>query len=209
MSTVFARLFRCDRAASAAEFAMVAPLMLISMLGIVDVGRFMWEVNQAEKATQLGARFAVVTTPVSNGIVTADYAVTGSLDSGDLIPASRLGALTCTASACTCVSTCPEITDPSVNSAAFDAIVARMQAFKPDVTAAKVEVTYRGSGFGFAEHTPGGGGGSDTMEISPLVTVSLKDLKFEPITCFVLCDFDLPAFATTLPAEDASGAVSN
>ena len=187
---------------------MVAPLMLIMLLGTVDVGRFMWEMNQAEKATQLGARFAVVTNPVSNGIVTADY-VNGSLDAGELIPSDRLGALKCTSSGCTCVSTCPEVTDLSVNSASFTAIVDRMQAFKPDVAAANVEITYRGSGFGFAEHSSGGGGGSDTMEISPLVTVSLKDLEFEPLTCFVLCDIDLPAFATTLPAEDASGAVSN
>lgn len=206
--SVIHRLLRCNRAASAAEFAMVAPLMLIAMLSVVDVGRFMWEMNQAEKATQLGARFAVVTNPVSNGIVTADYA-NASLDAGELIPADRLGELKCTSAGCTCVSTCPEVTDMSVNSAAFTAIVARMQAFKPDITAAKVDVTYRGSGFGFAVHTSGGGGGSDTMEISPLVTVSLKDLEFAPITCFVLCNFDLPAFATTLPAEDASGAVSN
>ncbi len=187
---------------------MVLPLLLIMMFGTVDVGRFMWELNQAEKATQLGARFAVVTTPVSNGIVTADYA-DASLDSGDLIPADRLGALKCTSAGCTCVSTCPEVTDLSVNSAAFNAIVARMHAFKPDVAAANVEVTYRGSGFGFADDTAGGGGGSDTMEISPLVTVSLKDLEFEPLTCFILCNIGLPAFATTLPAEDASGAVSN
>ena len=187
---------------------MVAPLMVLSILAVVDVGRFMWEMNQAEKATQLGARFAVVTNPVSNGIVTADY-VNGTLAAGELIPADRLGELKCTSGGCTCVSTCPEVSDLSVNSTAFNAIVGRMQTFKPDVTAAKVEVTYRGSGFGFAVHTSGGGGGSDTMEISPLVTVSLKDVKFEPITCFVLCDIDLPAFATTLPAEDASGAVSN
>ena len=208
MSNLLLRLARSSRAASSAEFAMVAPLLVLMLLGIVDVGRFMWELNQAEKATQLGARFAVVTNPVSNGIVTADYA-NASLDSGELIPAERLGALKCTSSSCTCISTCPEVTDPSVNSAAFNAIVARMQVFKPDVTAAKVEVTYRGSGFGFADDTSGGGGPSDTMEISPLVTVSLKDLKFEPITCFILCEFDLPPFSTTLPAEDSSGAVSN
>ena len=124
MSKLLSRLIRCNGAASSAEFAMVAPLMILMIFGIIDVGRFMWEMNQAEKATQLGARFAVVTTPVSNGIVTADY-IDASLGAGDLIPADRLGALTCTSSGCTCVSTCPEITDLSVNSAAFNAIVAR------------------------------------------------------------------------------------
>ncbi len=208
MSILLLRLARSNRAASSAEFAMVAPLLVLMLLGMVDVGRFMWELNQAEKATQLGARFAVVTNPVSNGIVTADYA-NASLESGDLIPAERLGALKCTSAGCSCVSTCPEIGDMSVNSASFNAIVARMQVFKPDIAAANVEVTYRGSGFGFADDTAGGGGASDTMEISPLVTVALTDLTFRPITALLFAEIDLPPFSTTLPAEDASGAVSN
>jgi hypothetical protein len=210
MNRLFSRLIRCNVAASSAEFAMVAPLMVLMIFGIIDVGRFMWELNQAEKATQLGARFAVVTTPVSNGIVTADYA-NNALDAGDLIPADRLGALKCTSSGCTCVSTCPEITDMSVNSAAFNAIVARMQVFKPDIAAANVEVTYRGSGFGYAGDAGGTGGGAppETMEISPLVTVSLTGLTYSPLISLFFADLALPPFSTTLPAEDASGAVSN
>ena len=216
MSKLFSGLIRCNAAASSAEFAMVAPLMVLMIFGIIDVGRFMWELNQAEKATQLGARFAVVTTPVSNGIVTADYA-DSSLGAGDLIPADRLGALKCTSSGCTCVSTCPEISDLSVNSASFNAIVTRMQVFKPDIAAANVEITYRGSGFGFAGDAAGSGGGgggggggaAETMEISPLVTVALTNLTFRPITSLLFAEIDLPPFSTTLPAEDASGAVSN
>ena len=39
---------RDERATSAAEFALVLPVMLFFLLGIIDVGRFMWYVSQAE-----------------------------------------------------------------------------------------------------------------------------------------------------------------
>lgn len=201
MIAMLARLWQCRRAASAAEFALVLPLLLLLLFGTIDIGRFMWAVNEAEKATQAGARFAVVTTPVSPGLVDTDFA-SGTLPAGDLIPATALGALKCTSSACSCTGTCP-VTDLSVDSAAFDAIVARMKAMDPSIAADNVEVTYRGSGFGFA------GGPAGTMEMSPLVTVSLKNLDFTPITSFLLAQISMPAASTTLPAEDASGSYSN
>ena len=38
--------------ASAAEFALVLPILLILLLGIIDAGRWLWTYNRAEKATQ-------------------------------------------------------------------------------------------------------------------------------------------------------------
>lgn len=201
MIAPFARVWHCRRAASAVEFALVLPLLMLMLFGTIDVGRFMWAVNEAEKATQAGARFAVVTTPVSPGLVDTDFE-SASLPAGDLIPATALGALTCTSTACTCSGTCP-VTDLSVDSTAFDAIVARMAAMDPSIAAANVEVTYRGSGFGFA------GGPAGQMQVSPLVTVSLKNLDFIPITSFLLAQIPMPAASTTLPAEDSSGSYSN
>jgi hypothetical protein len=199
-------LVQCRRASTAAEFGLVLPLLLILLFGVIDGGRLMWEVNKAEKATEMGARFAAVTTPVSPGIVTADF-VGGDIGSGDLIPADALGGLSCTKSACTCSGTCP-VTDLSVDEDAFDALVTRMQSVRPDITEDNVTVTYRGSGFGFAggEAPPGG---TEPMEISPLITVSLTGLQFRPLTALLLATLDLPSFSTTLPAEDASGAYSN
>lgn len=197
------KLLRCNRAASAAEFALVLPLMLILLLGTIDAGRFLWAMNRAEKATQMGARFAIVTDPVSTGLVNADFE-SADLPKGELIPADMLGSLECTRSSCTC-SGCDVTVGSGVNTASFDAIVARMQAMYPDIEANDVRVTYRGSGFGFA----GDSGGTEKMEISPLVSVSLTGLQFEPVTTLLLANINMPAFSTTLPAEDSSGSVSN
>jgi hypothetical protein len=211
MSAAFARLLRCQRASSAAEFALVLPLLLLFIFGTIDVGRFMWEVNQAEKATQVGARMAIVTTPVSPGLVEADFAG-GSLLAGELIPASALGQVKCTSASCVCSGTCPTMAS-TVDSTAFNAIVTRMAQIKPGITAANVEVSYRGSGFGYASSPPsgpgGGGGPAETMEISPLVTVALTGVQFKPITSLLFATISMPSFTTTLTAEDSAGQYSN
>ena len=211
MTRKLIRLWRCDCAATAAEFTMVAPLLIFFLFTVIDVGRFMWAMNQGEKATQFGARFAIVTDPVSPGLIDADFAG-GSIEPGDLIPASALGELVCTSSTCTCTGACSAISGTAVDADAFNAIVQRMQVIMPRITAANVRVIYRGSGFGFAAGAPtGGGGATETMEISPLVTVRLSGVAFNPLTLPdpVFSPITLPAFSTTLPAEDASGAVSN
>ena len=58
---------RDGRGASAAEFALVLPLFLLFLLGTVDAGRYIWTVNEAEKATQIGARWAVATQLIPGG----------------------------------------------------------------------------------------------------------------------------------------------
>jgi Flp pilus assembly protein TadG len=200
-------LFRCKSGSSAAEFALVLPLLLILLFGIVDGGRFLWEVNQAEKATQMGARYAVVTAPVSTGLRDADF-VSATLKAGELIPASAIGGVECSRTSCSCTG-CSVSVGSGVDTTRFDAIVTRMQAMDPRIQSGNVRVTYRGSGFGFAGDVPTGGGATETMEISPLVTVSLTGVTFTPITSFLLAELTLPAMATTLPSEDASGSYSN
>lgn len=191
---------------------MVVPLLLLLLFGIIDVGRFMWSLNQAEKATQVGARQAAVTDAVSPGLIAANFAGP-DIDPGDLIPADAMSDVTCSSSACTCetgAAACP-LADTTVASTAFTNIVARMQAIKPDLTAAQVRVTYSGSGFGFAGSPPTGGGGSvaETMEVSPLITVSIEGAQFTPITSLLLASIQLPITSTTIVAEDLSGTFSN
>jgi hypothetical protein len=198
------RALRLDRrGASAAEFALVLPLLVLFILGMIDAARFMWETNRVEKATQMGARMAVVTQPVSTGLATQDYLGVGGLTQGDIIPRSALGVVSCGRSSCTCTPTCPN-NAAVANATAFDQIFARMQLMKPDISPDEVTVSYRGSGLGYAGDPHG-------MDISPLVTVELAGVKFRPITLMFAggLEIDLPAFRTTLTAEDSSGSQSN
>jgi hypothetical protein len=193
----------------------VLPLFLVMLFAVIDGGRFMWESNEAEKATQIGARVAIVTDVLAPGLRDEDYAgktVGGTtLKSGDLIPAAALGSVKCTSTGCVCESgTCPASLG-TMNAAAFTALVTRMKQMYPSIANTNVEVRYRGSGFGIAEASTGGGGGGATeqMEISPLITVTLTGVQFRPLTTFALKTVTMPDFSTTLTAEDASGQISN
>ena len=209
------RLLRCSSGASAAEFALVLPLFLTLFFGVIDAGRFMWEFNEAEKATQVGARVAVVTDVLSSGLRDEDYAgkVVGgvTLKAGDLIPAAALGSVKCTSTGCTCeTAPCPASLG-TFNSTLFtNVLVTRMRQMYPSISATNVVVRYKGSGFGIAEAASGGGGGgTEQMEISPLVTVTLTGVQFRPLTTFTMASMTMPDFATTLTAEDSSGSQSN
>ncbi len=203
--------------ASAAEFALVLPLFLVLLFGIIDGARFVWETNKAEKATQVGARVAVVTNVLSSGLRDEDYAgqTAGgvTIGAGDRIPAEALGTVKCTSTGCTCeTAPCPSNLGTADTATFNDVLVARMREIHPAIQPENVEVRYSGSGFGFAgtAATGGGGGGAtEQMEISPLVTVSLVGLEFRPITSLLFASISMPAFATTLLAEDGVGSVSN
>jgi hypothetical protein len=206
------RCLRLDRSgSSAAEFAMVLPLLILFLFGIIDGGRFLWETNKAEKATQAGARVAVVTDVLDNGLSGTNYVgqtIGGvTLTQGDLIPAAALGKMTCRSTGCCisvgdCTGTYPTVVAPSDYSTRFNRIVQRMQFMKPDIAATDVTVTYRGSGLGFA-------GDPNGMEIAPLVTVELNGMQFRPLVLFNSVAVNLPPFTTTLTAEDSVGTVSN
>lgn len=200
------KLYLDRSGAGAAEFALVLPLLVLMLFGILDGGRYLWEVNKAEKATQAGARVAIVTDVLDDGLATEDYVgqVVGgtTLTQGDLIPAAALGELACNVDGCSCVNgDCPTIDEPDDYDDRFNRVVERMQFMKPDIDASDVTITYRGSGLGFA-------GDPNGMEIAPLVTVELAS-TFSPLVLFGSADIDLPTFRTTLTAEDSSGVVSN
>ena len=200
----FAHAFLRDcRGASAAEFVLVLPVLALLIFATIDAGWYAWQINLAEKATQAGARMAVVTDPVASGLTTEDYnTATYGLTQGDIIPASALGLLTCTSSSCTC-TTAPCPSSLTRSSAPFDKIVARMQAYDPAVKAANVVVEYRGSGLGFAGDPSG-------MQIAPTVTVRLQNMQMNALSSFVWkAAINLPDFAYSLTMEDGSGSNSN
>ena len=192
---------RDERGASAAEFAMVLPLLLIFLLGMIDAGRFMWESNRAEKATQMGARYAVVTEMVPNGLEGYSFALSDGILAGDPVPIANFDRAVCNTTTCTCTgSACGSV---GYDATAFDAIVARMAAMYPPITDSNVEVEYRNVGLGYA-------GDPNGPDVAPLVTVRLTGLSFQPIT-FVLFggDISMPDFRAALTLEDGAGTVSN
>ena len=205
-------LARDQSASTAAEFGLVLPLLMLLLFGIVDVGRWMWTYNQAEKAAQMGARFAIVTNYVSPGIGSS-FVGTGGLTQGDVIPASAFGKITCTATVggggavtatCTCTTTpCPTL--GTADSTAFTNVVNRMKMYLPSLTAANVTIEYSSSGLGYA--------GSPVLpDLSPLVTVKIGTptaLQFRPLTILAIAPVNMPPVTTTLSAEDLSGSVSN
>jgi Flp pilus assembly protein TadG len=200
------RLVRNETAASAAEFALVLPLLLILLFGIIDVGRFMWEYNEAEKATQMGVRYAVVTDPALNGLYGYSFA-TGASDlipAGTTVPTANFTSATCTSSSCTCTSTTGGFCGAtSLNSTAFNNVATRMALMYPPIKPANVRIDYQNVGVGFS-------GNPDGPDVSPLVTVKLQGLVFRPMTCVVFaCSISMPDFRASLTLEDASGSVSN
>ena len=212
---VLRRFFCEDRGASAAEFALVLPLLLLFLLGTIDAGRFAWEFNRAEKATQTGARWAVVTDAIEPGLYAwnaVGTTVNGvTLTQGDVVPAGALGLVTCevpangTTVACTCSNTTGlcSYTPGTPNQTAWNAMVGRMQQIWPQIQSSDVVLEYRGSGLGFA-------GDPNGMDVSPLVTVRLKDMEFFPLSLFLFTgNLSLPDFSYTLPMEDGSGTRSN
>ena len=204
------RLVRENRASSAAEFALVLPLLIIFLLGIIDVGRLMWTWNRAEKATQMGVRYAVATDMVPNGLASYSFVVNGGLSQGDAIPESSFGGASCYLDAgavkCDCTGTCSGITLIDSGSdalTAFNNIVSRMRLFMPQITASSVQIDYGYSGLGYA----GDPNGSD---VSPLITVRIKDMTFTPTLSQVFgVTIPLPGFSAALTMEDGQGTASN
>jgi len=200
--TALRPLLRSTAGGTAAEFGMLVPIVLAFLIGTIDVGRFLWTCNRAEKATQIGARYAVTNDVVAGGLSTYDFAVTGGIPQGDPIPQSAFGGAVCSSTAagvvscaCNTGATCPTLTP--VNTTAFTNIVTRMQQIYPNVTADKVQVSYDYSGLGYA-------GDPNGIQVSPLVTVKLTTTSFTPMLFrfFGTSSVNLPTYATSLTLED-------
>jgi len=204
--TSLVRLLRCRRAAAGAEFALVLPLLLLLLFGVIDAGRFLWEFNEAEKATQMGVRYAVVTNPVASGLSTYSFSISDGITQGNAVPIANFDNATCDNTTCSCTggNICGAIGyDGPGAGTAFGNIVGRMAAIYPPIGPSNVQVIYKNVGLGFA-------GDPDNPNVSALVTVKLRDLHFHPIICLVFaCSITMPDFSAALTLEDASGTVSN
>lgn len=202
------RAFAQDRrAASAAEFALVLPLLVLLILGTIDAGLYAWRINQAEKATQTGARWAVATDMIASGLQSYSFASSGGIPQGTTVGASAFPGVVCqsggTSVSCTCAAGGSCAFPLTANNTAFTTLVNRMKQIDPRIAASNVVVTYGWSGLGFA-------GDPNGPDVAPLTTVSLRNLSYKPIsTALFAVQVPLPTFAYTLTMEDGSGTVSN
>jgi hypothetical protein len=208
------RFLGCTSAASLLQFTLVFPLLAIVLLGSVDFIFYMFNRDLAAKATQKGARLAIVTNPVATGI--ADPYV------GD---GTRLGSICYnTATGAKDTSVCgplrSSICQPAASSgtcsggfafddAAFAAVFNEMRTFLPVLQRQHVKIEYEDTGLGFVGR-PGG--------VPMTVTVKLRCLthRFFFINALMGWAFSgpgvtcpagpagplIPEFAASLPTED-------
>ena len=188
-----ARFLRDDRGASAAEFALVLPIMLLFLIGILDVGFYAWQINRGEKAVQIGARWAVATDLVPTTLRTYSFATDGGIEQGTIVPQSSFPTVTCDSNGCS---------QWGYDGAAFSAIVTRMQDIKSEIEPADVSIEYEWSGLGYA-------GDPNGPDVAPIVTVRLVNMTYEPLTSLIFGTVNLPNFTYSLTAEDGVGSFAN
>lgn len=197
-------IFRREDASSSVEFALVLPLLILFLFGIIDVGRYMWTLNTMEKATQMGARMAVVTTMVPTDLAARNF---GSiLGQGATIPTSQFGSMQCDKSGgtvtCSCVSNCSGI-GTTADSAAFNLVAGRMTLISGAIKDTNVRITYTNSGLGYAGDPTG-------PDVAPIVTVSAVGVGFQSlIGQFFGIQMTLPTVSASLTLEDGQGNFAN
>lgn len=192
MTANFISLLRDRRASSAVEFALVLPVLILFLFGILDAGRYMWALNSVEKAAQMGVRYAVVSDPVAI-VVNTDFVSGYSIPGGDVVPEATFGSATCSSTGnCTVTGAASGVSGR--NATAFTSIVTWMQNFYPDITAARVRVIYRNVGLGYSGDPTG-------PDISPLTTVELSGLQFRSLVLFG-GSLTLPVITASLTLED-------
>jgi hypothetical protein len=216
------RSFLADASgSSAAEFALVLPAVLLFLLGIIDVGRFAWSLNEVEKATQVGARHAVVTNIVATGFNDADFADAcgDPLIVGDRIAcADAFPPVTCNEAGCGCAGgDCGAVDAGGYDGDAFQAILSRMRRIAPYIGAGNLTVTYSPSGLGyhgdpacFGVQTKAGcevdGEIVNQSDVAPIVTVRVGAIEFRPITFGLFSGgVTIPARSYSLSMEDGYG----
>lgn len=200
--------------ATAAEFALVLPIALLLFFGIIDVGRYVWAINELEKSVQAGARYAVATDIVPDGLNSADYVGDTScgttLTAGDTICKEALGTISCSSASgtvsCTCeTSPCPTL--GTANTTAFTNIVSRMNVIDARIRASNVTIKYSGSGLGYAGDPATDDDGNDLSDIAPIVTVEVPSVPFRALL-LLGGGVDLPRVSYSLTLEDGVGAMA-
>lgn len=224
----FRAFLRNPAGGAAAEFALVLPIALLFFFGIIDVGRYVWRINELEKAVQMGTRYAVATDIVADRLAEADYADSDltcpnpddpdnprPVTAGMTLCKDAQGTVTCTKTgdAVTCACTVTAQGDDSCqgddagNVTAFDSILTRMRVVAPFIKDDDVVIKYDSSGIGFAGDPATDDAGEDLSDTAPIVTVGVNNTTMRML--FLLGgSVRLPSFSYSQTLEDGDGAVA-
>lgn len=188
--------------AALVEAALVLPLLLLLVFGLLDISLYVWTEGLAAKAVQLGARRAVVSDAVAvgPGLDPADSATywDGLPPGAPCFPQAggeqpcpgfsvrcdAAGGCRCTGDACRFRFAAGRLTP----------ILTAMRAVMPDLTPDNVEVSYATNGLGYVGRP---------VPVPVDVRVSLVGVHYVPLFFADLFGASLPLRATAeLPSED-------
>ena len=99
----FRRIRRSQRGATAVEFALVAPIFLIMVIGVFELGRAMWIRASMQYAVEETTRYAIVNTSATTSAL-ATYAASAYSSSGINISGATFSATQATTSGITYVT---------------------------------------------------------------------------------------------------------
>jgi Flp pilus assembly pilin Flp len=209
-STSVRRYLVDQHAATAVEFGLLSLLFVGVFVGILDMARLAWEMNSAKAATRAGARFAtsnvMVSTYLQNFNAMTSGLVTGN---GMQVPVSAglLPPIICTSTSTATTAADGNTTcvgnggsgQTARNTAAFNAVLARMRAYHPRLRANNVQIEYRHVGIGFA-------GNPYAPDVEPLITVRVRNMTFSPgaLRLFGITSLAVPPASSTMSGEDLS-----
>jgi len=175
------KLVRDRRGAAGVEFATLALVFAMILLGIIDFNRALWEFNQVEKSCRVGVRFAVVHDMVAPGMFNWNGVASAGLDPGDPISLTDFTPSTANCS-CSNISGDPPVCGTiscdnwgPADQDAFDDILREMESVysrlnTPDTV---INIKYEHIGLGFAGNPVG-------PDVWPLTTVTVQgpDMAF-------------------------------
>lgn len=190
-----------DGGAALIEAALVLPVLLLLVLGIMEISLYFWTSGLAGKAVQLGARRAAVSSPVAvgpgldagesaaywNGLPpgTSCFPAPGAAS-----PCPRFAVRCDLADGCRCTGDACRF---RFDAARLRPILAAMQAVMPDLRSENVEVSYATNGLGYVARP---------APVPVDVRVSLVGLSYRPLFLADVLGAALPLRASAqVPGE--------
>lgn len=199
---IYLMRFRKDeRGAAMVEAAIAMTLFLTLTLGFVDFGYAFYQWNAANKAVQMGARMAAISTPAVNGLATATDTPPVGSDVGAPVGPNGFSSYNCLgAGTPLCNDNFSRIFRGDTVGTGCPARTGTQRPgmchFFPRLQPQNVRITYAATGLGYWTR-PGGP--------VPTITVSLEGLTFQFFFLGGLLGFDditIPSMRSTVTGED-------